>query len=620
MKSGKKLRSMYDISGFKRIFITPASLVLTRTERKKLISVTIVQVGLGFLDLIGIALVGILGALAVVGVQSRDPGNRVNYVLTLLNLENSTFQFQAAILGIFAGSVLVLRTFLSVFFTRKILLYLNLRGARISSDLVSKILAQDISGINKRDKQGIVYSVTSGVSAIVIGVIATSITLISDLALLLVIITGLFVIDYQVALIIFSFFASIGFLLYRLMSVRARNLGMENAEISLHSNRKIIEVLESYRESVVRNRRDYYSRVISKSRYDLARIQAETDFMPNVSKYVIEIALVIGALLISAVQFLAQDAEQAVGTLAIFLAAGSRIAPAVLRIQQASIQIGNSVGFAAPTLKLIEELKDSDKISAGQDGLLLAHNEFSSNISISDLTVRYNNKVEPAISNISLEISEFTITAIVGPSGAGKTTLVDAILGVVSPETGKIKISGHNPLESISLWPGAISYVPQDVKIFSGSIAENVALGFPSDLIDVGQVKKALDSAHLLEFALSLPQGLDTQVGDGGSNLSGGQRQRLGIARALYTSPKLLILDEATSALDGETEAEITDAIYSLKGRTTLIVIAHRLSTIMNADHVIYMQDGVIRSQGKFEEVRASTPDFDRQAQLMGIN
>ena len=225
-----------------------------------------------------------------------------------------------------------------------------------------------------------------------------------------------------------------------------------------------------------------------------------------------------------------------------------------------------------------------------------------------------------AISNISLDISELTISAIVGPSGAGKTTLVDAILGVVTPEEGEIKISGHNPLDSISLWPGAISYVPQDVKIFSGTVAENVALGFPSEHIDVSQIKKSLASAHLLEFALSLPQGLDTQVGDGGSNLSGGQRQRLGIARALYTNPKLLILDEATSALDGETEAEITDAIYSLKGRTTLIIIAHRLSTIMNADHVIYMQDGKIRSQGKFEEVRASTPDFDRQAQLMGID
>jgi ABC-type multidrug transport system fused ATPase/permease subunit len=620
MNSVQKPSWIIGFASFKGTFITPARKVLTRSEKKKLISVTIVQVALGFLDLIGIALVGILGALAVVGVQSRDPGNRVNSVLNLLNLENSTFQFQVATLGILAGLLLILRTFLSVVFTRKILLYLSLRGARISSDLISKILAQDISGVNERDKQGTVYTVTSGVNAIVIGVIATSITLISDLALLIVIITGLFIIDYQVALIIFTFFASIGFMLYRLMSVRARNLGMENAEIALFSNRKIIEVLDSYRESVVRNRRDYYSRIISKSRYDLARIQAETDFMPNVSKYVIEIALVIGALLMSAVQFLAQDAEQAVGTLAIFLAAGSRIAPAVLRIQQASIQIGNSVGFAAPTLKMIEELNGAEKISPGQDELLTEHRDFHSNISINDLSVRYNNKLEPAVSNISLDISEFTITALVGPSGAGKTTLVDAILGVVSPEMGEIKISGHNPLESISRWPGAISYVPQDVKIFSGTVAENVALGFPSEHIDISQIKKSLAAAHLLEFTMSLPQGLDTQVGDGGSNLSGGQRQRLGIARALYTNPKLLILDEATSALDGETEAEITDAIYSLKGRTTLIIIAHRLSTIMNADLVIYMQDGIIKSQGKFEEVRASTPDFDRQAQLMGIN
>lgn len=620
MVSLRKVLSKAKIPELNINFIKSTSDVLTRSEKRKLLAVTIVQIGLAFLDLIGIAIVGILGALAVVGVQSRAPGDRVSMVLSVLNLENSSFQFQMAVLGSLAAFTLVMRTVFSVIFTRKILFYLSLRGARISSDLVGKILSQDITAINQRDKQATVYAVTSGVNAIVIGVIATSITLIADSALLIVITLGLFVIDYQIAITSFTFFTGIGFILYRLMSVKAKNLGMENAQLSVYSNQKIVEVLDSFRESVVRNRRNYYSRIISQSRYDLAHVQAETNFMPNVSKYVFETALVIGALLISAMQFLSQDAGRAVGTLAIFIAAGSRIAPAVLRIQQASIQIGNSVGFAEPTLKLIQELRDIDKIQTASDTLNLEHPQFEANVDINNITVRYQNNDKSAISDLTLKIPEFSITAIVGPSGAGKTTLADTILGVIIPQAGEILISGESPLNSISRWPGAIAYVPQDVRIVSGSIAENVALGFPPEAQIDDQILKSLASAHLLDFAMSLPEKLNTEVGDGGSRLSGGQRQRLGIARAMYTNPKLLILDEATSSLDGETEAGITDAIYNLRGRTTVIVIAHRLSTIMNADNVVYMQDGSILAQGKFEEVRASTPDFDRQAQLMGIN
>lgn len=600
-------------------FIKATSNILTRSEKQKLLAVTIVQIGMAFLDLIGIAIVGILGALAVVGVQSRTPGDRVSMVLSVLHLENSSFQFQMAVLGSLAALTLVMRTVFSVIFTRKILFYLSLRGARISSDLIGKILSQDITEINKRDKQATVYAVTSGVNAIVIGVIATTITLIADSALLIVITLGLFVIDYRIAITSFTFFTGVGFILYRLMSVKAKNLGMENAQLSVYSNQKIVEVLDSFRESVVRNRRSYYSRIISQSRYELAHVQAETNFMPNVSKYVFETALVIGALLISAMQFLSQDAGRAVGTLAIFIAAGSRIAPAVLRIQQASIQIGNSVGFAEPTLNLIKELKNEEKIETAGDILNLEHPQFEANVDIKNISVSYPNSGKPAISNLTLKIPEFSITAIVGPSGAGKTTLADAILGVIIPQAGEILISGEPPLKSISRWPGAIAYVPQDVRIVSGSIAENVALGFPREAQINDQILKSLASAQLLDFAMSLPEQLNTEVGDGGSRLSGGQRQRLGIARAMYTNPKLLILDEATSALDGETEAGITDAIYNLRGRTTVIVIAHRLSTIMKADNVVYMQDGVILAQGKFEEVRASTPDFDHQANLMGI-
>jgi ABC-type multidrug transport system fused ATPase/permease subunit len=168
-------------------------------------------------------------------------------------------------------------------------------------------------------------------------------------------------------------------------------------------------------------------------------------------------------------------------------------------------------------------------------------------------------------------------------------------------------------------WPGAIGYVPQEVVLRAGSITSNVSSGFENIDPDSELVSDAIDMAQLSQFVLSLPDGVQTNVGERGSKISGGQRQRIGIARALFTKPKLLVLDEATSALDGQTESEISDAIHGLKGKVTLILIAHRLSTVMSADQIIYLDAGRIRAQGTFDEVRAAVPDFDKQAKLMGL-
>jgi ABC-type multidrug transport system fused ATPase/permease subunit len=174
-------------------------------------------------------------------------------------------------------------------------------------------------------------------------------------------------------------------------------------------------------------------------------------------------------------------------------------------------------------------------------------------------------------------------------------------------------------LEAIAKWPGAISYVPQDVMVVNGSIRENVALGYPLEAARDELVNSALSIASLSDFVANLPEGLDTNLGERGGKISGGQRQRIGIARALFTKPKLLVLDEATSALDGDTEESISSDIQKLKGSTTVVLIAHRLSTVRDADLVLYMDKGEIVARGTFEEVRNAVPDFDRQAKLMGL-
>ena len=290
-----------------------------------------------------------------------------------------------------------------------------------------------------------------------------------------------------------------------------------------------------------------------------------------------------------------------------------------MRTQQGIIQIKGSIGSAQPTLDLIEGLNSADVISEVDNEVDIIHLGFSSSLVLDCVSFRYPTKSNLAIDQVSLNVPEGTFVAIVGGSGAGKTTLVDLMLGVLQPDSGSVHISEKPPSETVALWPGAISYVPQDIVVASGSIRENVGLGYPSDSVSDEMVWSALDSAKLKEFVLSLPQGLETQVGERGAQISGGQRQRLGIARALLTRPKFLVLDEATSALDGQIEADIALEVQRLKGNATVITIAHRLSTIRNADIVIYMKEGKIVAQGNFDEVRIAVPDFDKQAQLMGL-
>jgi ABC-type multidrug transport system fused ATPase/permease subunit len=593
--------------------------VLPKSDRTKIVLVVVLQVGLGFLDLVGVAAIGVLGALAVTGVQSIKPGNRVSGVLDMLGLSNLSFQNQIAILGLSAAAILVLRTVLSIVITRRIFFFLSRRGAIISSDLVSKLLSQSLLKVQERSTQDTLYSLTAGVSSITLGVLGTAITLIADGSLLIIMIIALFAVDPTIAITSLLFFGTLGFILYRTMNVKAHQLGYLNSEIAILSNEKIIEVLDSYRESVVRNRRDYYSREIRKLRLKLADVLAELQFMPNVSKYVIESGIVIGAVLIAGVQFALQDARHAVGTLSVFLAAGTRIAPAIMRLQQSAIQIRSGIGIAMPTLILIESLRFTPPVTEVDDDLDVIHEGFHSNVLLESVGLTYPGKNSPALDDISLQLVTGMSLAIVGPSGAGKTSLVDVLLGVLPPDTGVVSVAGKLPLDAVASWPGAISYVPQDVTISNGTFRENVSLGYPAEVATDELVWSALEVAQLSEFVRKLPQGLDTQVGERGTKISGGQRQRLGIARAMFTQPKLLVLDEATSSLDGQTEADISDAIQALKGSVTVVMIAHRLSTVRNADQVIYMDHGKILARGSFEEVRNSVPDFDNQAKLMGL-
>jgi ABC-type multidrug transport system fused ATPase/permease subunit len=593
--------------------------ILDSYDRKKLFLVTVLQSTLAFLDLAGVAAVGLVGALAVKGVQSATPGTRVNSVLEFLGIQNFTIQRQVAILGLFAACLFIFRTVLSVIISRRVLFFLSRRAAKIAGNLTAKLLSQPLLKLQETSNQETLYALTVGVSKITLDIIGSTVVIVADISLIIIIISGLFIVDKVIAFLTVIFFGLIGFLLYKNMSVRANSLGQENAKISVASNEKILEVLISYREIIVKNRRDFYTNQIAKSRLDLANIVAEVSFMPNISKYVIESGIIIGAVIISAAQFLLQDASRAVATLAVFMAAASRLAPAVLRIQSTSISARNASGSASPTLKLINSLENLPLKFKPAQPFCSDYINFIPTVDLMDVTFTYPDKSHAVLGQVNLSIKTGEIVAIVGPSGAGKTTMADIILGIISPDKGWVKISGNEPLVAIDKWPGAIAYVPQDVMVSNCSIRENIGLGYPSEEIDDSLVLQALKVAHLDKFIQSLPEGLQTNVGDRGTKLSGGQRQRLGIARAVFTKPKLLVLDEATSSLDGQSEADISDSINDMRGEITVILIAHRLSTVKNADKVVYLEGGKIVSVGTFEEVRKNVPNFEKQASLMGL-
>ena len=596
-----------------------ALLILDKQDRVKLGFITGIQILMDFLDLLGVIAIGALGALAVQGIESKTPGNRVGFLLRLLHLQSQTLQTQVAILGIGAGVLLIAKTALSIFFTRKTFFFLSYRSAKISADLVSKILSKNLLYIQRRGTQETLFMVTDGIKGILVDMLAISVTVVTDIFLLGIIAVGLLVVDPVVACVTALLFALVGFSLYRLMQVRAKDLGLQNTELRIRNNQKILEVLNSYRESVVRNRRKYYSDQIGKMRYSLANVTAEYSFMPYISKYTIESTAVIGLLVLSGIEFGSKNAVHAVSTLAVFMAASSRIAPAALRIQQGLISIKQATGSSESTFTLIEELRETSDDTSDPSDYSFTYTDFTPSLVIEDVSFKYAESSNFSLSKMTINIPAGSSVAIVGPSGAGKTTLVDLILGILEPNAGKVLISGLVPSEAFKKWSGAIAYVPQNVMVSTGTIRENVGLGYLPEIATDQLVLNALQIAQLDSQVLAMPGGLDTPVGENGSQISGGQRQRLGIARAMFTKPKLLVLDEATSSLDGQTEADVTAAIQSLRGRATVIMVAHRLSTARAADQVIYVENGHIRAIGKFDEVRSAVPNFDQQALLLGL-
>ena len=589
--------------------------LISRKEIFKIKLVALAQLILSFVDLLSVAALGLVGSLTVYGIQSKGAEGNALTILQFLKLDSVSFQKQVSVIGGVAALMLVFRTSISSVIQLKTVRFLSLRSAAITTRLISKMLNKTLSDINRRSSQENLFAVTTGVRLITVGVIGTIVGIFSDLTLLVVLVIGLMALDPVSSIFTAFYFSILGISLYLFSHRKAQIWAREETTLNIDGNDKILEALFSFREMYTRGRQGWYHEQIAKSRYGIAINQAKLAFLPNVSKYVLEIGLVLGGISISAVQFLTKDASAAIASVSVFIVASARVAPAVLRLQQALVVIKQNISGAGLTLDLIEEYGSSEDILPSAT-FQVRHDGFVPEIAISKMEFRFTSKENNLFSDFSLDIKRGEFIGLIGPSGSGKTTLVDLLLGILQINSGQIKISGTSPTEAINKWPGALSYVPQDVFLIEGSILENVTLGYDFEDIEISRVENCLRQAELWDFVQSLPLGLKSEVGERGSRLSGGQRQRLGIARSLYTNPKLLILDEATSALDWETEKDINDTLLKFKGEKTIIIIAHRLSSIVGADRLIYLEKGEIVADGTIDLIRSKIQSFDSQFKL----
>jgi ABC-type multidrug transport system fused ATPase/permease subunit len=606
-------------SSLKFAEIKKVLLLLDKKDRFKLFLVLIINMLLAFLDLLGVALIGVASAILIRGLQGLAAGDQVTRFLELFNLDGLPLQVLLILLGGSAIFFFIIKTILSIYFLRKTLRYMSTRNAQISSSLVSKMLNRPVEKIYSKSIQHQIYNVTGGVEVLVGGVITSLVVIAADLVLLLVMIVGLMAVDPITSVGTFMVFTGIGFLLYFLLHKRVANLTTKSAYQNIYFNQKISEGINSFRDLFIKGGREFYVNEIRKTKMQLAGYDAELKFIPSISKYTIEISVILGIALISGIQFYLFDSNRAIAVISVFLAASTRIAPAIVRLQQNVIVVKSSLSAAKPTFELIDELNGVEELERVETVISTNHRDFSPRVKLSNLEFTYSDATDNTIQDISLEISEGKFIAFVGPSGGGKSTLIDLILGLLAPSSGSIAISGLTPVDAIKKWPGSIGYVPQDVFIENSTVKENICLGFSPESVSDDLVWHALQLADLSDFVKGLEGQLSYRISDAGKNLSGGQRQRLGIARALLTKPKIVIFDEATSALDAETENRVSESILKLTGECTVIFIAHRLSVVRSADMIYYIDKGKIVSQGSFEELRKLNADFNNQANFMGI-
>lgn len=582
-------------------------LLLDPKERTLIIVLTASRALLGLLDIAGIFLIGLLLAKATNQITSNNYNNQTLDLVTDISGNLDLIQIALLALVIFVSKSI---------FASLLMKYMTVRFAKseskIATQIYQRILNSPISKSSKFSKSEITYALTYSAGFAITQTLTVMVIIFSELFLLIVI-SGVFaIVDLQLTFYIVLYFAIIGALIYRTIGSQFEKAGKKYASSAIDASATVEDSLVTFREIFALEKQDDFKIKFAEARSVLARSTASINFLSGLPRYIVESALMVGAIGLAAFTLRTSDPAAAAGTLGIFLTGGLRIMASMLPLQ-------NSLG----TLK---------QLAAQADSFLLLAQEFPRELEASQTHVInksvgeglppievkldlvsyiYDDAECPAVKNISIAIPGGSTVAFIGASGSGKSTLADLIVGLLLPTSGTISLTNNESRN--------IGYVPQSPGIVSGTIAENITLEINSKTFDQVRLSNALALSHLQGLVETLENGVDTELGAQSDGLSGGQLQRIGLARAIYANPGLLVLDEATSALDPETESAVSDSLRTLHGKCTTIVIAHRLSTIQNVDTVFVFDKGEIVTSGKFNELATTNEIVARFVELSSL-
>ncbi len=592
--------------------VRPLLRVLPPGSRRFLLTYGVLTAALALLDLVALGLVGTL-------LQSVLSGGETSLPL-VGDLGSTTGQVTALVT---VCVVIVVKGVCAVALLRLATRRFARHEVAIGDRLLAAYLASPWEDRLAKNTSELVRTVDVGVGVTVAGVLIPSMTLFGEVGTMLAVVVAIVVFDPLVAAVTIVYLLLVAALLAGVISPRAVASGRENRTWSQRTVRVLSEALGALKEVTLAGRTPDVQERVHATRTQSSRARAEASFLGQVPRYVLETALILGFALIAGVGYLAgagsgNGVARAVAAVGMFGVAGFRLVPSLTRMQTVQSTVNSNAAYAR---QVVADITDSEALLARraaerpQHELTVEHPD----IVLHEVTFTYPGADVPALDRVSLHIPAGSHVAFVGATGAGKSTMVDILLGLLEPTSGHVEVGGERLELVLDSWRRRIGYVPQDVSLFDATVAENVALTWDVEKVDEARVRTALARAQLLETIDAREGGISARIGERGVALSGGQRQRLGIARGLYNDPRVLVMDEATSALDTATEAAVTRAIDDLHGDVTVITVAHRLATIRDSDIVFFLRDGRLVAQGSFEEVVAQVPDFAEQAALAGL-
>jgi ATP-binding cassette subfamily C protein len=567
------------------------------------------------LDLVGILAIGFLAtSMALFLTQGSDP----NRTIEVSNLSIPAISAQT--LPFIASMILILfisKAIVSILLTRQLAHFLARIEARAARSIARKAFGKGLEGARLYSREEISFAVQAGSpSAFNLNLNSLG-TLVAEGFLFLLILVVFALVNPAVAIGAIVFFGFIGFLIQFFIGRLMQKTGVKIAESAIMANAGIYDLSEVLRESATLGKQSYFFNMIYESRLKASGSNATQFVLSGMPRYIVETALIVAIAAFILVQAASGDIASSAATLGIFLSGGLRLTASLLPLQSALLTMKQAIPAAVRALDLLESPSGDDI----QEGSVEQLTKLSKPVSVSLKNVDFSYQAgdTPTLSNISLEIPAGSQAAFIGLSGAGKSTLADLILGLLSPSKGEVLIENVSASTLIDSQPGLLGYVPQKPGMVTGTIAQNIALGMDVADIDEARLEKAAGDSHLADLLNSLPDGMNTDLGKRKDELSGGQLQRIGLARALYTQPKLLVMDEATSALDAESESEINKALDEMRGKVTVILIAHRLNTIQRSDIVFLVESGQITDSGTFSELLKRNGTVQNLAELMAI-